>query len=75
MQEIWKNVPQSDGRYQVSNMGNIRSLQKGTMKMLKPYNSQGYRCVELVLQGIVKKHISMHRLVATVFKRNPKNKP
>lgn len=36
--EIWKDIPNYEGRYQVSNYGNIRSLnhnQKGIIKEIK----------------------------------------
>ena len=35
MKEMWKDVKDYEGLYQVSNLGNIKSLKKGKNKLLK----------------------------------------
>jgi hypothetical protein len=72
MSEIWRTVPGYDGKYEVSNHGNVRN-QKGAL--LKPFPiHQGYLVVDLCHMG-KKKHIRLNRLVAETFIPNPDNKP
>lgn len=77
MQEIWKDIPNYEGRYQVSNLGNIKSLSfknQNFESLLKPsLNSSGYYKVELY-KDKKSKVFYVHRLVATVFIPNPENK-
>ena len=81
--EIWRDIPNFEGRYQVSNYGRVKSLNfysNATKKyydrelILKPHTVRGYHRVVLCKNG---KHInySVHRLVAEVFLDNPNNKP
>ena len=43
MIEEWKDIPEYEGLYQVSNLGNVKSLKFGKQKLLKPQiNSRGY---------------------------------
>ena len=80
MEEIWKTI-ENNPNYEVSNMGNVRSVdrfvncnggvafRKG--KMLKKYLSKrGYYVVNLSA-----KQYKVHRLVAEAFIPNPDNKP
>lgn len=84
MQEIWKDVKGYEGLYQVSNLGNVKSLdhirrngtnkymQKG--KILKPQKANGYCYVRLSKKGKTKQYL-VHKLVANAFiKRNYKYK-
>jgi hypothetical protein len=81
MNEIWKDIKGYEGLYQVSNFGNVKTLSRfknGYMtktRLLKhtPYTN-GYYMVTLV-NGINRKKISIHRLVAQAFISNPDNKP
>lgn len=77
MQEIWKDIPNYFGKYQISNFGNVKSTNyKSTKKerIMKPtINSSGYYKIELYKNG--KSNIYyVHRLVALVFIPNPENK-
>ena len=78
MEELWKDIPGYEGLYQVSNLGQVRSLnyakKKGNIKLLKSRKSSGYIRVTLVKHG---KHkcFFVHRLVALCFIENPLNYP
>lgn len=74
MEEIWKDVVGYEGLYQVSNLGNIKSLNwrnTGISKnlWLKPHN-KGYLQVELAKNGVKRTYV-VHRLVAEAFIPNP----
>lgn len=87
MKEIWKDIPEYEGLYQVSNLGNVKSLDhikrngkydnkkclsKG--KILKPaiQKDSGYIFVSLSKDGKTKGY-RVHRLVALCFIDNPNN--
>lgn len=66
MMEEYKDIPGYEGFYQVSNLGNIKSLNylnTGLKKVLKPWTgADGYFKVELRSKGF-----SVHQLVAMAF--------
>lgn len=81
--ELWKDIKDFEGLYQISNLGNIKSLpKKHNLKnghsyiqkeqILKPFNNKGYLQIALVKNG---KHYKrqVHNLVATAFIENPNN--
>ena len=71
MEEIWKDVSEYEGLYQVSNLGHVRSIRK----ILKGTATNcGYLKVELYCSGKSKVRY-VHRLVAEAFIPNPENKP
>lgn len=72
--EVWKEVSGSDGRYQVSNLGKVKSFcqNKTGILMLGTNNGAGYRIVLLTLDN-TQKSIRIHRLVAQHFIDNPNN--
>lgn len=77
MEEIWKDISGYEGLYQVSNLGDVRSLnyrRSGELKLLKQGNVHGYKRVELSKNGKKKKYW-VHRLVAITFISNPNNLP
>lgn len=83
MNEVWKDIKGFVGIYQVSNLGNVKSLERYVNnghqlvneKVLKPIiNSLGYAKVTLYKDG-KRKIFSVHRLVAEAFIPNPENKP
>lgn len=61
--EIWKDIPGYDGKYQVSNFGQVKSLKYNKERILKPgLNTQGYYiCV------LNNKTQRIHKLVAIAF--------
>lgn len=90
MEEIWKDIEGYEGLYQVSNLGNVKSLYReydlsnkfGFIRhvvieehfMRIQKCSNGYRFVALSKNSKVKQHL-IHRLVAAAFIPNPDNLP
>lgn len=78
MEEIWKDIPGYEGMYQVSNLGQVRSLnygRTGKIKLLKQhYDIHGYLKVGLAKHRECKYYF-VHRLVAICFIENPLNYP
>ena len=85
--EVWKDIPGYEGRYQVSNLGHVRSLDmtvrckfgKGYRlhkgRQLKPRKiNTGYLIAQLSRDGRNSQQL-IHRLVASAFIPNPENKP
>jgi hypothetical protein len=73
--EIWKPVVGLENRYEVSNYGQVRSLnyrmKKGVSCILRPAkNSDGYKNVHLYARDGGKTY-KIHRLVAEAFLLNP----
>src|SRR4030095_4582563 len=86
VKEIWKNIPEYDGIYQISNFGRIKSLERII------YDSRGWEC--RIRERILKNRIGyrkywminlnnegkcktyqVYRLVANAFIQNIDNKP
>lgn len=84
MEEIWKDIKNYEGLYQVSNYGKIKSLdkcvnfysgyakkickRKYSSKVIKPSIKKGYLVVGLNKNGKCK-YYSVHRLVAMELKK------
>lgn len=62
--EIWKDIPEYEGLYQVSNLGRIRN--KETSYIFIPQKRGKYLKVSLSKNGI-KRQLSIHKLVAETF--------
>ena len=85
-EEIWRDIENYEGFYQVSNQGRIKSLDRyvnsknGSVqlkkgKILKPnIDNGGYLGVSLQFNSKVK-FVRIHRLVAITFIPNPNNLP
>jgi hypothetical protein len=84
--EIWKDITGYEGYFQVSNLGNFRSLDRiikyrnsGTRlypgkPLLKETTLDGYQRIVLMKEAI-KRRFMCHRLVAQEFIPNPEGKP
>lgn len=76
--EVWVDVPEYEGHYQVSNLGRVRSLDRiitdknGKIKnkrgeVLKPFNN-GRNYLQVILnKSGTRKSVYVHRLVMKVF--------
>jgi hypothetical protein len=71
LNEVWKDIPNYDGRYQTSNLGNIRNK---LFVMKKNIGYRGYEQIKLTKNGISHNH-KVHRLVAQAFIPNLNNLP
>jgi hypothetical protein len=81
MQEKWKDIPEYEGYYQISNLGRVKSLSrnrkgnKGSLVLVKEailkysIDKYGYPRQALSKDGKLK-HIPIHRLVAICFTEN-----
>lgn len=83
MTEVWKDIPGYEGRYQVSNLGRVKSLprvveRKNVLcggvsqvripeKILKPQAHKTSGHLEVKLGNSPAKHARVHRLVAEAF--------
>lgn len=80
--EIWKDIVGYEGIYQVSNYGNVKSLDRidcrghkiGGRIISHSKDGGGYHNVKLAKNGNVKT-CHVHRLVAEAFIDNPDDKP
>ena len=72
--ELWKDIKGFENRYQVSNLGNVRSLTRRPMVLKKAIDRYGYNVVGLrPLCGKIKV-CKVHRLVAIAFIENNESK-
>lgn len=83
MTEIYKDIEGYESLYQISNLGNVKSLPKSDGNGYKErqlklevitHNHTAYYRVSLSKDGDVKRY-SVHRLVANAFIDNPEDKP
>jgi hypothetical protein len=86
MKEIWKDIEEYEGLYQVSNLGRVKSIEKrfsscgkpkkiAREKILKERETEkGYVSV-MLCRSCNKKQYRIHRLVAQAFIKNTGNKP
>jgi hypothetical protein len=86
LEELWKPVVGYEGQYEISKLGNLRSVDrmiahKSNSTMLRRgrpmrlnANKYGYVDVKLGKNGLQKAYL-VHRLVALAFLENQENKP
>jgi hypothetical protein len=83
-QEEWRDVDWSDGIYQVSNLGRVRSKERVVIrsdgrnltvraKILRQNKNQGYPSVKM-MKNRIGTTVKVHRLIAKAFIPNPENK-
>lgn len=84
--EIWKDVVGYEGYYQVSNLGQVKSLDRYVkykrtgLRLIKgkilsqKTDRNGYKCVLICIDN-KRWYVTVHRLVALMFVPNPDNKP
>ena len=64
--EIWKDIINFEGLYQVSNKGNVKSLTRYKKKLTPHFDKDGYKYVKLKHKG-KSTHARIARLVASAF--------
>lgn len=78
MNEIWKPIEGTEGKYEVSNTGKIRNLnyrnQGRIREFQKSINGGGYEFVHIYDKGKTRK-MMVHVVVAKAFIPNPEGKP
>lgn len=86
MEEIWKDVVGFEGYYRISNLGNLKSVDRivrvsiasqrivRSQAIIPHVDYLGYKRVRLCKNG-PKFHAKIHRLVCQAFLPNPENKP
>lgn len=86
VEEIWKDIKGYEGYYQISNLGNVKSLERtvyhsdGRVQvrkeriMSKRESTDGYYIAKLNVDK-QSKSIAIHRLIAEAFIPNPNNFP
>lgn len=84
-EEVWKDIEGYEGRYQVSNLGNIKTLDRIVQEsngrrvhrkeklLVKHIMYKGYERVKLYKTKDEKNTIFVHKLVASSFVLNPNN--
>ena len=85
MNEIWKDIKGYEGIYQISNLGNVQSLNRNYVdslgrnrivksKLLKyQISNKGYKVTDLTYNNVKHKKL-IHVLIAIAFIPNPENK-
>lgn len=76
--EVWKDVTNFGGRYQVSNLGRVRNIERAHLPnggiLMPDVNRSGYHLVHLQRLGR-ERRVGIHRLVAEEFIPNTAGKP
>ena len=81
MKEVWKDIHNYEGLYQVSNLGRVKSFRKSTKYgsqdeyILKPHLANNGYCQVTLYDNTVRHKFLVHRLVAEAFIQNPNNYP
>lgn len=84
MEEIWKDIKDYEGLYQVSNLGRVKSLERYVScrngvrivceRLLKLHTTFGYY-LAILSKNCMTKSFRVNRLVAEAFNPNPNNLP
>ena len=72
MPEIWKNIKDYEGLYQISNLGRVKRIWKTKENICTPILQKEYYYINLCKHQKSKRKL-LHRLVAQAFIPNPDN--
>ena len=73
--EIWKPLSGFEGRYEISNLGNIKNVKRNSI-VKTHIDAHGYQSCTLRYVGDKKSHtIKIHRAIALAFIPNPNDYP
>lgn len=77
MQEVWKQIEGYNGKYEISNLGRLKSYAQSRQGKIKTGTKEfkGYLVVRLYDDFGNPKDFKIHRLVAEAFIPNPENLP
>lgn len=78
IEEIWKDIEWYEWRYQISNLGEVKSLNYNNSwhsKILKQWKYKAWYTYVIFILNKKRKLYKIHRLVAQTFIPNPENKP
>ena len=73
MEEIWKDIKDYKGIYQISNTGKVKNIKTGRI-LKQSINYKGYSDIHLC-KSYICKTFKVHRLVAEAFIPNPDSLP
>ena len=75
MTEIWKDIENFEGLYQISSKGRIRRITKTRKKLLKLYinTKNGGYYTACLCKNNKRTHVKVHQIVAKHFISNPDN--
>lgn len=87
--EVWKDIPDYEGWYQVSNYGRIKSVDRLVQERRRDGKQKVKHCKACVIKGSIygnylvchlkkkgtSKAVKFHRIVCSVFHENPLNLP
>ena len=73
--EIWKIIPETENRYEISSYGRIKSfaLNRNDGKILKCSTNKGFKIINVRINN-EKKRIYVHKLVADIWLKRPSEK-
>lgn len=73
--EEWKEIPNTNGQYYISNLGNVKSYKKGNIRLLKTRkNRSGNTIVRLHIEDKIK-DVLINKLIKELFPRQIKQSP
>lgn len=73
MKEIWKDIKGYEGKYQISNLGRLKTIRFKKWYIMKFHLDKHNYCDVCLWKNGKKKHSCIHKLVAQYFVDNPNN--
>lgn len=73
-EEIWKDITNYEGHYQISSYGNVKSLKRSKEKLLKPILSSSDYYQVVFIKEKIRRIFCIHSLVAQLFLGHVPNK-